>query len=216
MGTKLFVRSPHRDAILELLATAPAEGVPTAVIMQIDGVGSRNNADQLLSRMVRAGEITRRGIGRYGPPRRPPDVAQPITPAPPQQPVAPIAHQAAEPQPEPRKAILRDVHEAAVREEDLNRLFGHRKEPFAAPRRDDQRPAERPAIDFETLVATISCKYGKHGLCPPFRLRDFARSWINDASRRSTALMWSTGISANTPHAVDLALATACCRISTS
>jgi hypothetical protein len=45
--------------------------------------GSRDNADQLASRMVKAGEIVRVGRGRYGPvrPRPPRDAAAPPQPA---------------------------------------------------------------------------------------------------------------------------------------
>jgi hypothetical protein len=39
-------------------------------------------------------------------------------------------------------------------------------------------PAE--SMDFDTFCATISAMYGRHGLCPPFRLRNFASSWIAD------------------------------------
>jgi hypothetical protein len=70
MSEHNFIRSPHRDAIIETIATAPAEGAPIAEIMQIPGVGSRDNADHLLMRMVKAGEIVRVGRGRYGPLRR--------------------------------------------------------------------------------------------------------------------------------------------------
>jgi hypothetical protein len=59
-----FVRSPHRDAIIELFAAASAGGVPIATIMQIPSVGSRDAVDHLLMRMLKAGEITRVGRGR--------------------------------------------------------------------------------------------------------------------------------------------------------
>jgi hypothetical protein len=39
--------------------------------MQIPGIGSRDGLDHLLMRMVKAGEIERRGRGRYGPTRPP-------------------------------------------------------------------------------------------------------------------------------------------------
>src|SRR5260370_29311083 len=96
MSENNFTRSPHRDAILEALSTAPAEGKPIAVIMQIPGIGSRDGLDHMLFRMLKAGEIERRGRGRYAVPV-PHEAAQPVTtapipPAPPQpQPsVAPI------------------------------------------------------------------------------------------------------------------------------
>jgi hypothetical protein len=186
MGTKLFVRSPHRDAILELLATAPAEGVPTAVIMQIDGVGSRNNADQLLSRMVRAGEITRRGIGRYGPPRRPPDVAQPITPAPitPAPPPPRSAPIPAAPGRQ-REAALRDhfrhrskldTFRQALFEDEDSELFRRQ----VGEDRSNPPAATADRTDVHEFVGRIGCLYGRHRLCPPFLLRDFAAAWLAD------------------------------------
>jgi hypothetical protein len=65
-----------------MIATAPAKGASVAAVMGIPGVGSRDNADQLLSRMVKGGEIVRVGRGRYGPvrPRPPRDVAAPPQP----------------------------------------------------------------------------------------------------------------------------------------
>jgi hypothetical protein len=41
-----------------------------------------------------------------------------------------------------------------------------------------EEPVDSPRIDFETFLATIASKYVRAGLCPPFRLRGFASSWI--------------------------------------
>ena len=60
-----FQRSPARDYLLDLLATAPAEGIGIAAILNIPGIGTRGAADMLLMRMVRAGEIERPSRGRY-------------------------------------------------------------------------------------------------------------------------------------------------------
>jgi hypothetical protein len=78
--------------------------------------------------------------------------------------------------------VVRDVSEAVLRD-----LFRHRRglDPFSEALLHDEdrdRVGQWPAasMDFDLFCATISCMYGKHGLCPPFRLRDFARSWFND------------------------------------
>jgi hypothetical protein len=87
-------------------------------------------------------------------------------------------HQAA---PKPRtvvrdEAVMRD-HFRHRSELDLFRqaLFGD----------DDQRPvavesAKSTEFNFDTFCATISAMYGRYGLCPPFRLRNFASAWIAD------------------------------------
>ena len=54
-----FQRSPARDYLLDLLATAPAEGISIKAILNIPGIGTRGAADMLLMRMVKAGEIER-------------------------------------------------------------------------------------------------------------------------------------------------------------
>jgi hypothetical protein len=117
-------------------------------------------------------EITRVGKGRYALPPR-----TSITPAPPQQPVAPIAHQAAPAarEPEPRKAML-DSHEAMLRDQDrelIERKLGIK---------DDAVEATRPPepMDVNILCAMIGCRCGKAGVCTPARLRGYAQSWIAD------------------------------------
>jgi len=60
-----FQRSPARDYLLDLLATAPAEGIGIAAILNNPGIGTRGAADMLLMRMVKAGEIERPSRGRY-------------------------------------------------------------------------------------------------------------------------------------------------------
>jgi hypothetical protein len=83
MMTENFQRSAARDAVLDLLAKAPADGTPIFVIMQIPNVGGRDAVDHLLGRMVTAHEIERCGRGRYVLPGR---VQRASTP--PQQPSA--------------------------------------------------------------------------------------------------------------------------------
>jgi hypothetical protein len=60
-----FQRSPARDAVLVLLATASAEGIPISAILALPGVGTRDGLDHLLSRMVQDGQIERPSRGRY-------------------------------------------------------------------------------------------------------------------------------------------------------
>jgi hypothetical protein len=186
MSENIFLRSPHRDAIVELLTTAPADGVPVTAIMQIPGVGSRDNADHLLMRMVKAGEVIRVARGRYGPLRR---RARALPPVP--RDVAPISAPAANnggshgakdangshqrqvaPKPAPRIAADPGV---SLRNELARELFERR-----LGIEDDPVEAPRAAISFETFVATIAGKYVQAGLCPPppSRLRGLASSWI--------------------------------------
>ena len=62
-----FARSLARDNILAFLATAPPEGVDVASIMAIPSLVDHTRAalDNLLHRMVKAGEIERPSRGRY-------------------------------------------------------------------------------------------------------------------------------------------------------
>jgi hypothetical protein len=68
--TKNFERSPFRDDVLELIAGAPATGIPISAILALPGAGSRDGVDHLLARMVMAGEVVRCGRGRYVVPSR--------------------------------------------------------------------------------------------------------------------------------------------------
>jgi AAA domain len=120
-----FVRSPHRNAIVELLATAPAEGISIAEIMAVPGVRTRDNADQLLSRMVKAGEIARVGPGRYGPLR-------------------PRAFKKPDAAPEPARP--NGLNEGALREEDREQF-----DPFFEPATKDAKPR----VDRAKPVAPI-------------------------------------------------------------
>jgi hypothetical protein len=121
--------------------------------------------------------IIRVGRGRYGPLRRrapPPraDVA-PIPAAP-----APAANGGSHQRqvaPKPAPGIPADpgvpLRDELARELIERRLGIIEDDPVEAP-----RPAA--SMDLDTFFATISAMYGKHGLCPPFRLRDFASAWI--------------------------------------
>jgi hypothetical protein len=59
-------RSAERAAIIEVLRSAPPEGMTVAEIMGAAEIGKRDAADQTLGRMTKAGEIERRSRGRYG------------------------------------------------------------------------------------------------------------------------------------------------------
>jgi hypothetical protein len=161
MSEHNFLQSPHRDAVLELVATAPAEGVPVTAIMAVPGVGSRDNADHLLMRMVRSGEVTRISRGRYGPP-----------PAP-QIPAAP------EPNGHAKDANGHHVAPKPVTPSaDPGLPPGELVEKKLDIKADQPAEAPRVAFNFDTFVAVISAMYGHHGLCPPFRLRQFASAWV--------------------------------------
>jgi hypothetical protein len=198
--TKNFERSPFRDDVLELIASAPAKGIPISAVLALPGAGSRDAVDHLLGRMVVAGEVARCGRGRYRLPLWPPGpfphgAAQPVTPgrgASPK-PVAPIPA-APEPQAAPKRrimseAVLREpdvaqpitpVHEALVRDI-FRRKFGLCDEALLRDEDRDRSGEQPPAsMDADTFCATISCMYGRHGLCPPFRIREFALSWLAD------------------------------------
>ena len=58
-------RSPFRDDVLELIANAPAKGIPVSAVLALPVAGSRDAVDHLLGRMVVAGEIERCARGRY-------------------------------------------------------------------------------------------------------------------------------------------------------
>jgi hypothetical protein len=177
-----------RDEIIGLLAAAPAEGMPIAAILQIPNVGGRDGLDHMLLRMIRAGEIVRVGRGRYGLPGPAPAVPIPHdvapTPAPLEHPRGDVHQHQVAPRP-------RTVSQALLSKEDFDRLFGHLELEVGAGEIDrcGQRPAESD-FDFETFCATISCKYGKYGLCPPFRLRAraYLRIVVDRRRHRSGAL----------------------------
>jgi hypothetical protein len=143
--------------------------------MGIPGIGSRDNADHLLSRMVRAGEITRRGIGRYGPPRRPPDVAQPITPA-------PITPAPPPPRNAPIPAAPGPRSEAALRDHFRHRskLDPFRQALFGADE-DGDRSSQRPAetMDVDTLCDETAVPEGEHD-------RRLATQATNSGARRKS------------------------------
>jgi hypothetical protein len=283
--------TPNRSAI-----NSARRSSSVAEIVQIPGVGNRNNADQILFRMVQSGEITRISRGRYGPLRRrafptvPYDVPS-ITPA--SDPVAPPIEPHAvdvgytpetrlDPQtvtPEqwvqigdryhhqdggwisdwprpglpgcpmppaiqalyrksppakppvapipPKPARDNGLEEVALREDD-RALFdpsvdrdpppdvakpaapspaapssganGHRAAEIGERRfaiceeEADAEPVERPSkaepssFDFDLFLAMLSCMYGKHGLCPPVRLRHFAAGLVADGVSREFCL----------------------------
>jgi hypothetical protein len=58
-------RSAERSKVLSALAKAP-EGLSTSEIIGVAGLGSRNAADLLLSRMAEVGEVERVKRGVYG------------------------------------------------------------------------------------------------------------------------------------------------------
>ena len=141
-------------------------------------------------RMVKAGEIVRVGRGRYGPLRRravlPPraDVA-PIPAAAPaanggshsakdangshQRQVAPKPVTPPRISADPARGVLLRDEARELARELIERKLGISEDPVEAP------PA---SMDLDAFFATLSCMYGKHGLCPPFRLRQFAAAWI--------------------------------------
>ena len=78
--------------------------------------------------------------------------------------------------------MVRNVREAALRDHFRHRskLDSFHQVLFADE--DSDRVSQQPAesMDFDTFCATISAMYGKHGLCPPFKLREVASAWLAD------------------------------------
>jgi len=196
-----FHRSPAREAVLVLLATASAEGIPISAILALPGVGTRDGLDHLLSRMVQDGEIRRPSRGRYVrastamPDRMQPQTAPARTP-----PAAPsmaerashgetalpaLKRKAAAPRPEPMQSSWTVP---AGKAEILPQARGKWEESRLGPR--PGRPAVTTAdpLDLDTFCARVGCAYVKHGLCPPFALREAAAAWVADGVALSHCL----------------------------
>ena len=161
-----FARSAARDAILARLATAPREGVDVATIMGLPSLVDHTRAalDNLLHRMVNAGEVERVGRGRYvGATAAMPERMQPQTAPPRTPPAAPsIAERAshgetalpspkrkavaAGPRPEPMQSS-RTV--AAGKAEILPQARGKRDDARFGPK----RPADTWDDDREAVAA---------------------------------------------------------------
>jgi hypothetical protein len=157
--TENFERSPFRDDVLELIASASAKGIPISAVLALPGAGSRDAVDHLLSRMVSAGEIERCARGRYvlaGTLQR-----QTALAAPPQRRI------------EPRIAGAAPTHRAgwrahhALADEILFERLG-----LVA-----KQPTMIDPVDFDKFLAQVGCLCTKYGLSPPFRLRDLAAAW---------------------------------------
>jgi hypothetical protein len=88
-------RSAVRSAVFDVLAGAPPEGLAVAAIMELANVVSRDAVDHLLHRMVEAGEVQRRGRGRYVRAGTLQRQTAPAAPTPPQRQIGPPATGAA-------------------------------------------------------------------------------------------------------------------------
>ena len=155
--TENFERSPFRDAVLELIARAPAEGIPISAVLALPGAGSRDAVDHLLCRMVGADEIERCARGRYvlaG------TLQRQAAPTPPQRHIErPVTG------PKPARDSDDDV---------LAALWASRGIPYD---RGPQRPATIDLADIDTFCAQVGCLCTKYGLSPPFGLRDLVAAW---------------------------------------
>ena len=160
--TANFERSPFRDAVLELIASVPAAGIPISAVLALPGASSRDAVDHLLCRMVVADEIERCARGRYvlaGTLRR---QTAPAAPTPPQRHIEPPAT-------EGRPAWDKDNSEV------LAALWASRGIPYD---RGPKRPATIEPADIDTFCAQVGCLCTKHGLSPPFGLRALAAAWV--------------------------------------
>ena len=156
-------RSAARSAVLDVLAGAPPEGLAVAAIMALANVVSRDAADHLLYRMVRDGEVERRGRGRYvRASTAMPDRMQPQT-APARTPVEPEV-------------------------EKLLQAVGKREESRLGPKPGLAAVRTADPLDLGTFCARVGCAYVKHGLCPPFALREAAAAWAADGVALSHCL----------------------------
>jgi len=159
--TENFQRSPFRDVVLELIATAPPGGTPISTVLALPGAGSRDCVDHLLARMVVAGEIVRCARGRYVVPRRRPAQEAMETTT-----VASAERGAAAP--------LRTCEPAAARRE-----RAHVAEEVLAEKLglSPHEPTMPDHAELETFCAKIGCLCSKFSLCPPFGLRDLVEAW---------------------------------------
>jgi hypothetical protein len=170
--TENFERSPFRDDVLDLIASAPAEGIPISAVLALPGARSRDAVDHLLCRMVVADEIERCARGRYvlaGTLRR---QTAPAAPTPPQRHIEPPAT-------EGRPARDRDNSEV------LAALWASRGIPYD---RGPKRPATIEPADIDTFCAQVGCLCTKYGLSPPFRLRDLVAAWTSEGIPLSKCL----------------------------
>jgi len=175
-----FQRSPARDAVLALLTTASAEGIPISAILALPGIVSRDAADHILYRMVRDGEIERPSRGRYvrastampdkmqsqtAPARTPPAApsiaerashSETALPAP--------KRKAAAPRPEPMQSS-RTV--PAGQAEILPQGRGKWEESRLGPRPGRPTVTTADPLDLDTFCARVGCLFTRHHLSPP-------------------------------------------------
>jgi hypothetical protein len=160
--TKNFERSPFRDDVLELIASAPAaKGIPISAVLALPGAGSRDAVDHLLGRMVVAGEIERCARGRYARRYLQPQTA-PAAPTPPQRRIEPRVTGAV-----PTHRTSGRAHHALANEILFEKLG-------LAP----TQPAIVDPADFDKFCAQVGCVCTKHGLSPPFGLRALVAAWV--------------------------------------
>ena len=162
--TENFERSPFRDDVLELIASA-ANGIAISAVLALPGAGSRDAVDHLLSRMVAAGEVERCARGRYvlaGTLKR---QTEPAAPTPPQRHIEPPVTGAG---PTHRARRPERAHDALVEE----LLFG---DLGVVPKSATIGPT-----DFDKFLAQVGCLYAKYGLSPPFQLRALVAGWAAD------------------------------------
>jgi hypothetical protein len=148
--------------VLELIASAPAKGIPISAVLALPGAGSRDAVDHLLGRMVVAGEIERCARGRYvlaGTLQR---QTAPAAPTPPQRHIEPPVTGAA-----PTHRTGGRAHDALADEVLFEKLG-------PAPK----QPARIDPADFDKFLAQVGCLCTKYGLSPPFRLRALAAAWV--------------------------------------
>jgi hypothetical protein len=155
--------------VLELIASAPANGIPISAVLALPGAGSRDAVDHLLSRMVAAGEIERCARGRYvlaGTVKR---QTAPAAPTPPQRHIEPPVTIAAPthctggpPARRPERA-----HDSLAEE----LLFG---DLGVVPK---EAAITSPA-EFDKFLGQVGCLCTKYGLSSPFRLRTLAAAWV--------------------------------------
>jgi hypothetical protein len=160
-GPENFERSPFRDDVLELIASAPANGIPISAVLALPGAGSRDAVDHLLGRMVVAREIERCARGRYVVPgrrRAEPTIA--TTPASVERSAAAPVHTRTPP------AVCRERADA-VAEAMLAEELG------LVPKSAMVDPA-----DFDKFLAQVGCLCAKYGLSSPFGLRALAAAWV--------------------------------------
>jgi hypothetical protein len=184
-------RSAARSAVLDVLAGAPPEGLAVAAIMALANVVSRDAADHLLYRMVRDGEVERRGRGRYvRASTAMPDRMQPQT-APARTPVERPSYAVSETAlPVPKRASEAPVpiQSSRTEVEKLLQAVGKREESRLGPKPGLAAVRTADPLDLGTFCARVGCAYVKHGLCPPFALREAAAAWAADGVALSHCL----------------------------